>query len=151
MNAGLVVRRAVAEDIDGVLRVERGASEAPHWDEARYRAMLQEARRVLLVAVAEGRVVGFAVTAVVLEEAELESIAVDAALRRGGVGKVLMSAVIGWARGRGAELMRLEVRVGNEAARGLYRGFGFVECGLRRGYYSEPVEDAVVLSVAWGR
>jgi ribosomal-protein-alanine N-acetyltransferase len=50
-----------------------------------------------------------------------------------------------WAREQGVTDLALEVRVSNEAAMGLYRRFGFVEQGRRRGYYERPVEDAVLM------
>jgi len=148
LNAALSVRRAVAEDIEAILRVERQASEAPHWNVAQYQSILQEGdRRVLLVAIAESRTVGFAVASVLLEEAELENIAVNAQFRRSGVGKALMESAMAWSIERGAVLMRLEVRIGNAAAQRLYRRLGFVQNGMRRAYYSEPVEDAIVMSL----
>ena len=148
MNAAPSVRCAMADDIEAILRVERGAIEAPHWNESQYRTILQEHdRRILLVAVTENRIVGFVVASVLLEEAELENIAVDAARRRSGAGKALMESAIAWSLERGAELMRLEVRAGNEAAQHLYRKLGFVQSGMRSGYYSNPVEDAVMMSL----
>jgi len=149
--AGVVVRRAGAGDIEGILRVERGASEAPQWGEARYREMLQgegPLQRELLVAVEGERLAGFAVASVVLDEAELESVVVDAEFRRRGVGRLLCEAVLGWARERGATQIRLEVRAANHAAQGLYRGLGFQVNGLRRGYYRGPVDDAVLMAVS---
>jgi len=149
LNVELLVRHATNEDIEAIVRIERAANEAPHWEQAQYPAILQqEGRRVLLVAVAEGQVVGFVVAAVLLEEAELENIAVDAAFRRCGVGKALLDAVMVWAVEHGSELMRLEVRAGNKAAQGLYRGLGFVQNGVRQGYYTEPIEDAAVMSLS---
>jgi len=152
LKAGVVVRRAGVEDLEGVLRVERGTSEAPHWDEVQYRTMLQDGgqdilRRVLFVAVDGKRVVGFAAGAVVLEEAELESVAVDDAWRRCGVGRALSEAVFGWAGMRGAKQVRLEVRAANEAAQALYRELGFETRGMRRGYYVDPVDDAVLMTL----
>jgi ribosomal-protein-alanine N-acetyltransferase len=76
---------------------------------------------------------------------ELESVAVEAGARRGGVGKALCEAVAAWCRELGAAGLELEVRVGNQAAIELYAGIGFVAVGRRRGYYSEPVEDAVLM------
>jgi len=148
----VVVRRAEVEDLEGVLRLEQGTSEAPHWDEAQYRVMLQDAgqdvlRRVLFVAVDGKRVVGFAAGAVVVEEAELESVAVDDAWRRWGVGRALSEAVFGWAGTQGAKRVRLEVRAANEAAHALYLGLGFEACGMRRGYYVDPVDDAVLMTL----
>ncbi len=150
MSDGVAVRLAKIEDLAGVLRVERGSREAPHWDEARYREIVESdalsvLRRVLFVVVGGERVVGFAVGTVVLEDAELESIAVEEAWRRSGLGSALSQAVSEWACAQGAAQMRLEVRAANIAARGLYRRLGFEECGQRRGYYADPVDDAVLM------
>jgi ribosomal-protein-alanine N-acetyltransferase len=145
-----VVRRAELGDVAGVLRVDRGSRDAPHWDEARYREIVQGSeaealRRVLLVA-AEGDVVlGFVVGTVVLDEAELESVAVDEAYRRLGVGSALSEALFAWASAQGAAVMRLEVRAENVAAQTMYERLGFQRCGLRRGYYVDPVDDAVLM------
>jgi len=105
-------------------------------------------QRELLVAVEGERLAGFAVASVVLDEAELESVVVDAEFRRRGVGRLLCEAVLGWARERGATQIRLEVRAANHAAQGLYRGLGFQVNGLRRGYYRGPVDDAVLMAVS---
>jgi len=149
LNSGLLVRRATHDDIEAIVRIERAASKAPHWEQAQYTAILQqESRRILLVADAEGQVAGFAVAAVLLEEAELENIAVSSVFRRSGVGKALLDDAVVWAIEHGAELMRLEVRAGNEAAQGLYRSFGFVRNGVRRGYYADPMEDATMMSLS---
>jgi len=150
VKAGVTVRRAELGDVAGVLRVERGSREAPHWGEERYQEMVEgrEAgalRRGLFVAVEGTQVIGFAVGAVVLEEAELESVAVDEALRRCGVGRALSEAVTDWALAEGAKEMRLEVRAANVAAKTLYERLGFQQCGVRRGYYVDPVDDAVLM------
>jgi ribosomal-protein-alanine N-acetyltransferase len=63
-----------------------------------------------------------------------------------GVGKALCGAAMKWAAEQGAEMMELEVRASNVVARRMYAGLGFVEQGLRRGYYRDPVEDAVLMS-----
>lgn len=150
MKVGLTVRRAVVGDIAGVLRVERGSNGAPHWDESRYREMVEGSeaealRRVLLVAAEGELVVGFLVGAVVLDEAELESVVVDEARRRLGVGSALSEALFVWAVAQGAALIRLEVRAENVAAQTMYERLGFRPCGLRCGYYVDPVDDAVLM------
>ena len=148
MNTALFIRRATTDDIEAILRVERAAIEAPHWNEAQYHAILQERdRRILLVAVTESQVLGFAVASALLDEAELENVAVDKPFRRSGVGKALLESAMAWSLEHGAQLMRLEVRVGNEAAQRLYRRFGFIQGDVRRAYYSGPVEDAVMMSL----
>jgi [ribosomal protein S18]-alanine N-acetyltransferase len=153
-SKSLEIRRAQVEDLAEVLRIERTVPEAPHWSESVYRdILLQEPgeitpNRALFVAGDGERIVGFAVAVVVAGQAELESIAVDPARRRLGVGKALSDAVLLWARSTGAREMLLEVRSANAEARALYDRLGFKETGLRRGYYSGPPDDAVLMSVS---
>jgi ribosomal-protein-alanine N-acetyltransferase len=77
--------------------------------------------------------------------AELESVAVKVAARRGGVGKALCVAVVAWCREQGVAAVELEVRAGSGGAIALYARQGFVVVGRRGGYYQEPVEDAVMM------
>jgi ribosomal-protein-alanine N-acetyltransferase len=142
------VRAAGVGDLAAVLPLERATAEAPHWAEAEYRAALDDAaavRRCLMVAEVEGRVVGFAVGKVAAGVGELESVAVAGEARRQGVGRALCVAVMGWCREQGAGTMELEVRAGSVGAIGLYEVLGFVKVGTRRGYYREPVEDALLM------
>jgi [ribosomal protein S18]-alanine N-acetyltransferase len=156
-GAAFHVRMAGVGDLAGVVEMERSIAEAPHWGEAEYAAILNEdngvdvlVRRCLIVAEAEaeGRLLGFAVGKVIgLGPGELESVAVDSAARRNGVGRVLCEAVIDWCRGQGADWMELEVRAGSGGAIGLYGGLGFVVIGRRKGYYRDPVEDALLMKL----
>ncbi len=98
-----------------------------------------------MVALLEAEVVGFAVGSFVAEIGELESVAVSSAWRRAGVGRRLCAGMMGWCATEGARWMELEVRVGSEGALRMYAGLGFAEVGRRRGYYQDPVEDAVLL------
>jgi ribosomal-protein-alanine N-acetyltransferase len=149
----LDIRRATVDDLAEVLRLERSVPEAPHWGESVYRdILLQEPvstlQRALFVAVDHGRLAGFAVATVVVDQAELESIAVDPVQRRLGVGRALSEAGMVWAREAGARQILLEVRSANAGARALYGRLGFQETGLRRGYYFDPSDDAVLMSVS---
>jgi len=144
------VRMARVEDVPAVVIVEREISEAPHWTEEEYVAIALEnpegfLRRCFFVAEGAAGVVGFAVGKVVGAglEAALESVAVATEARRSGVGRALCEAVIGWCGVEGATAVELEVRSANVVAIRLYRGMGFVEEGVRRRYYSAPVDDAI--------
>lgn len=144
----LLVRAAGVADLAGVIVLERGAAEAPHWSEAEYAEIARGGgvRRCLFVAEEEGGLVGFAVGKVIdAGLAELESVAVQADARRCGVGRALCEAVVGWCRGEGAAVLELEVRAGSAGAIALYAGLGFVEAGKRRAYYESPVEDALLM------
>jgi ribosomal-protein-alanine N-acetyltransferase len=135
-------------DLAEILRIEGEAVEAPRWGEARYREMMEGdggVRRVLLVAEMGEGIAGFVVGFVVLDEAEMENIAVGVGIRRLGVGRELCRVLVGWAKEQGAACLRLEVRAKNVAARRLYESLGFVECGLRARYYVDPVDDAVLM------
>jgi [ribosomal protein S18]-alanine N-acetyltransferase len=154
--AGFRVRVAGAADLAGVMSLERGIAEAPHWAEVEYAAIVDAAgdvdgavRRCLLVAEMERRLLGFAVGKVIGwgtgGVGELESVAVDLAARRGGVGGALCRAVVAWCREQGAVSVDLEVRAESEGAIALYAGLGFVASGRRGWYYKDPAEDAVLM------
>jgi [ribosomal protein S18]-alanine N-acetyltransferase len=147
--SAVCVRAGVEGDLAGVIVLERASAEAPHWGEAEYAAAIggdgDYVRRRLFVAETDGVVIGFAVGKVAGEVAELESVAVDVRLRRGGVGRALCEAVIAWCRAERSAMVELEVRAASAGAIGLYWGLGFVSVGRRPRYYSEPVDDAVLM------
>jgi ribosomal-protein-alanine N-acetyltransferase len=90
-------------------------------------------------------IVGFAVASVIGPQAELEMIAVTAEAQRGGVARQLFADLIGELRKSHVEEVLLEVRASNCPARGFYRSRGFQEAGRRARYYSDPIEDALLM------
>jgi ribosomal-protein-alanine N-acetyltransferase len=82
---------------------------------------------------------------VVVDQAEILSLATAPRCRRQGVGRALLDAVLAAMTRHGASAVWLEVRISNDAARRMYEAAGFVAAGLRRGYYRQPPEDAAVL------
>ena len=119
------------------------------WEEASF---LQSALRdydYLAAAVGEdGSVCGYALLRC-LDDAELLRIAVAKEQRRRGTGRALLADVLGEAGRRAAAGIFLEVRAGNEAAVRMYEKAGFVSAGIRRSYYSGPVEDALIMRYSW--
>ncbi len=103
--------------------------------------------RCALVALSDGNLAGFAVASWLPQEtaAEVEGLVVDEKYRRQGIGSALIGACMAWAANAGASSIRLEVRASNAAALALYQRHGFSAVGVRRAYYSAPVEDAVLL------
>lgn len=102
-----------------------------------------------------GLIVGFAEFSIVLDESELMSLAVHPAFQRQGLGTFLLNAVLQEAAALGVVKMLLEVRESNQAARQLYERHGFVQDGIRRGYYAAPGagaprEDACLYSSSLG-
>lgn len=142
------VRTMRPADLPSVMRIERRSFSMP-WQETTFRALMRRPSAALLTAElaeqAATTVVGFSVLWFAADEAELGDLAVDPEFRGRGIGSFLLEASIETARRRGAEVLYLEVRESNRAARALYDGRGFQTVGRRPGYYSEPREDACVM------
>ena len=145
------VRAAVAGDVAAVIALERQIVGAPHWNGADYAAILHRGSllRCLFIAEFDGKFAGFAVGKVIEAGsealAELESVVVGVELRRKGIGAALCEAVVDWCRVQGAAVIELEVRAANSGAIALYERLGFEPVGRRRGYYREPVDDALLM------
>lgn len=156
---GLVVRLLQEGDLAAVLELERATTGAPHWSAKDYEECLGGKQGALLrrawVAERAGRVIGFAVVREValdgaLEgalECELESIVVGAAEQGCGVGGALLGTIIDGLKSTGATVLMLEVRASNQAAVRLYERAGMVKVGTRPGYYSGPLEDAILMQM----
>ncbi len=92
-------------------------------------------------------VAGFIVSRLVAGELHVNNVAVRPEFRRQGLAARLLEAVLAQGRYSGAQIAFLEVRAGNAAAQGLYRRCGFQVTGRRRGYYRQPAEDALLMSL----
>lgn len=101
--------------------------------------------RAYFVARVQGTVVGYAGLMLVGEDAHVTTIAVDPAWHRHKIGTRLLLTLATEARRRGSRHLTLEVRVSNAPAQGMYRQFGFKPAGVRKGYYVETNEDALVM------
>ena len=143
-GGGIVIRPLSGADLGDVLRIERASFTVP-WTPRTFHGLLGRSDAFLLAADDAGRLVGYAATWVVLDQAELGDIAVDPDRRGEGIGSRLLEAVLAEASSRGVKELYLEVRVSNHGARRLYARYGFLAVGRRPGYYSSPREDALVL------
>lgn len=94
-----------------------------------------------------GLIAGFALANQIAGCAELEAVVTAPAWRRRGVGAALVGAVAAWSRAVGAERLVLEARASNAAALQMYLRQGFVQEGMRRGYYRNPDEDALLFGM----
>ena len=107
--------------------------------------LAQRDSRHYLVARAGRRVVGYGELMAVLDEAHITTVVVDPDHRRRGLASRLVADLLAHARATGAGSATLEVRVTNEAAQRLYRGFGFVPVGVRPRYYADTGEGALIM------
>ena len=132
-------------DLDGVLAVEALSFPTP-WSRGMFAEELtfDESDPVVAVDDGTGALLGYAVCRHVLDESHLLNIAVAPASRGRGVGRALLRACLRRSARAGSAWIHLEVRAGNETAAALYRDEGFRFMGIRKGYYADTGEDALL-------
>jgi ribosomal-protein-alanine N-acetyltransferase len=138
------IRRAREADLPEILRLEREGFPAP-WTDEMYRTEFDRDTAVFLVAERAEKIAGHACAWAVRDEGHILKIAVDGGTRRKGLGRALMDALAGELMKRGVKMMWLEVRESNRTARLFYQRLGFDEIGVRKRYYSDTGEDAVLM------
>jgi|SRR5579859_2764674 len=143
---GPSVRRAHANDLPAILEIEMASPAAAHWTNSQYEQIITGEERLFLVAEEGSRILGYLVASTQTSEWELENVAVAPDARRRGIGRALMNALIHQAHEVEATEIRQEIRRSNLAAQQLGRSVGFRQQGLRRGYYRDPQEDALLFN-----
>jgi ribosomal-protein-alanine N-acetyltransferase len=134
-------------DLDAVMAIEEVSFPTP-WSRALFEEEIGRNFSDALVAVSaeSGDVLGYSICWIVADESHLLNIAVHPDARREGVGQSLMRECIRRGAKAGATLIHLEVRVKNIAALRMYAHNGFSFRGIRRGYYTDTGEDAILLA-----
>ena len=133
-------------DLEGILEVE-GESFSNPWTRDMYVWELQNRSvcHIFIVRTPECRVAGFCACWLVFDEVHINNVAIRPAYRGLGMGTALLRHVLAEGRRLGAHRATLEVRASNAGARRLYERLGFYVAGTRRNYYTNPVEDALIL------
>lgn len=139
-----VIREMDRSHVPQVLEIERACYPAP-WSESAFNHEMTSESSVDLVAMAGETVAGFLVGWIAADQVHVANIAVTAGHRRRGVGTAMMLRLLGEAVRRGCTSSSLEVRESNLAARSMYSRLGYHAVALRKSYYSNPAEDAVVM------
>jgi ribosomal-protein-alanine N-acetyltransferase len=142
-----IERLTSASEIDDVVAIEEASFTNP-WTRDMYVAELDkpDVSYCYLARLADGQVIGFCSFWLVVDEIHINNLAVLPDYRRRGVAMALLGHVLRQGVQLGAIRATLEVRRSNDPARLLYERLGFAVVGVRRAYYSKPVEDAIVLS-----
>ena len=150
---GIMIIRMSEHDLLEVVEIEE-QSGLSRWGWAAYYAELHGANRDLMLIAKpsgiESRIAGYIVARETAGELHINNVAVRAEYRRRGIGAALLGRVLQEARRRKANAAFLEVRSANHAAQALYEKSGFKAIARRADYYSEPREDAVVMSLELG-
>jgi ribosomal-protein-alanine N-acetyltransferase len=130
--------------IDEILVIESSTHSAP-WSRKSFENELEHKYGVFLVALIEGKVIGYGGTWVLVDEAHVTNVVVSPEFRGEGIGRKLMNEMLLKARDKGAVCATLELRKSNEVALKLYESMGFVMATVRKAYYPDNQEDALVM------
>ena len=142
----ITVRQAKLADLPAVSRIEHLSFDDPWSDHALGGELMADDLRLPLVALLGDRLVGYMMSWKVADQLHVLNIAVDPGLLRGGIATALMRDAARQSQGINLLEMTLEVRRGNDPAIAFYARHGFIEVGVREGYYSETGEDALIMN-----
>lgn len=140
----ICVRRMCPEDAAEAAALEEQIFSQP-WSKKGFLDALNLPNTIFLVAEEDGGLAGYIGMYISLDEGEITNVAVAPQFRRQGVGTQLIAEIRREAAARGVTSIVLEVRVSNEAAILLYEKCGFGSCGVRKGFYELPKEDARIM------
>ena len=131
--------------IQQIVTIEQASFTCPWSLKSFEEAIASDTTTVLTALDKNDRVCGFTCVTAILEEGEILNIAVEPSLRRFGIGRKLLGAAVDTAKRNGVKALYLEVRRSNMPAIGLYESFGFTQIGIRKNYYTDPTEDAILM------
>ena len=115
------------------------------WSENSVASELKNPLSCWLVAEEDGEIAGYVGSQTVMDESDMMNVAVHPDYRRKGIAEKLVMELVEALKKRDSRCLTLEVRASNEPARALYEKLGFVQVGLRKNYYRNPREDALIL------
>ena len=139
------IRRMTKEDCEQVAAIEAASFSVP-WSLKAFTETVEKENFRYYVAEENGEILGYCGFLFVLDEAEIPNVCVKETARKCGVGTQMMQTLINEAKSLGMAVLYLEVRESNQPARRLYEALGFVENGIRKNFYEQPVEHAVLMS-----
>ena len=141
----MTFREMLVEDLEQVVEIEQNLFSVP-WTKEGFLTYLMKKDTMFFVVEEKERILGYCSMMTVLDEGDILNVAVRSDRQKEGIGQFLVDSMLRMAEMQGIKLVHLEVRQGNETARRLYQRLGFKEDGLRRNYYENPVENAVLMT-----
>ncbi|WP_078551292.1 ribosomal protein S18-alanine N-acetyltransferase [Bacillus alkalicellulosilyticus] len=147
MSEQPTVRFMTVEDIDSVLNVEHNVFTVPWSKTAFMNELTSNQFAHYVVMEVSGEIIGYCGVWLVLDEAHITNIAIHSSQQGKKYGQALLEYIMQLAKMYGSKKMTLEVRVSNEIAQSLYKKLGFQVGGIRKNYYTDNLEDALVMWV----
>ena len=144
----MIIRAAEQMDIDAIVRVENACFSTP-WsiDAIKHEICENKLADFMIACDEENNIIGYIGIWTLLNECQINKIAVIPEKRKNGIGKTILNHVLEFTRDIGVKNWYLDVRESNTAAQALYRSAGFSSVGTRKNYYINPVEDAVLMNL----
>lgn len=139
-----LIRRMTMADVDGVAAVEAATFPTP-WSRDAFVSEMKNVAARYLVAEKDGEVIGYAGAWIILDESHITNIAVLREYRGQGIGRALTAGLLQYLSNLGAAYATLEVRKSNVVAQNLYVSLGFIKLGVRKRYYEDNNEDALIM------
>ena len=140
----ILVRQMTIEDIAQVVEIEEEAFSAP-WTAKGFEESLELLYSKFYVALIDEEIAGYIGTYLMYDDIDITNVAVKVKFRRKGVANKLIEKVLSYAKEKEASYINLEVRPSNMPARSLYIKYGFDEIGIRKNFYSKPIEDGIIM------
>ena len=141
------IRRSLPSDVTEIAKAEADIFSDP-WSERDISDAISQKGSMCYTALSDGSVVAYIIGRQIIPEGEIYRIATLPSHRRRGIAYRLLDYMVKCERGLGLESLFLEVREKNTPARNLYTAYGFRKIGLRKNYYKNPSDDAVVMLLA---
>lgn len=136
---------ACQDHIDDIVVIENLSFNIPWSRQSITEEIIQNKAAIYICAIFDGKTVGYAGMWQICDEGHITNIAVHPEFRNSGVGSALMEALLMTARERDIMALTLEVKRSNHSAQALYGKYGFKEGGIRKAYYADNNEDALIM------
>lgn len=144
MASEYTIRRMTLSDVDGVAAVEAATFPTP-WSRDSFVSEMKNVAARYLVAEKDGQIIGYAGAWIIIDESHITNIAVLKEYRGQGIGRALTAGLMQYLSNLGAAYATLEVRKSNTVAQSLYVSLGFIKLGVRKRYYEDNGEDALIM------
>ena len=145
----MIIAKMTEKHVAQVAELEKICFGSAAWSENSIASELDNQLSLWIVAVEDDKVLGYVGSQTVLGETDMMNVAVHPDYRKQGIATGLIVGLIGALKLRESHCLTLEVRASNEAAKNLYKMLDFEEIGIRRNYYRNPKEDALILRKEW--
>lgn len=145
MKEKVLYRQPADHDLQAAFTISKN-SFSDYWSKEALQGAFESENYSCVIAQYEGKLIGYALAQTILNEAEIVSVVMEERYRRCGIAFCILEKLQELLKEKGITYLVLEVRVSNESAIHLYEKFGFRNIGIRKDFYTHPLEDAYVMT-----